>query len=113
MYDLKRDDIVKIIISASEINNKNREKTPYEDKFEYQIDISFYTRTKRESFIDISYSITSDSTKKLSLKEEIEKNIKIQMEKLGVKKYSIIETNVDTAEGYGRELIKIEEHKQG
>ena len=34
---------------------------------------------------------------------------KMQMKELGVKKYSVLETEVDIAAGYGRELIKIEE----
>ena len=78
MYNLKEKDILKVIISASEMNvNENGEIIPLSDDYEYRIDISFYLESKKESIIDISYSI--------------------------------LETEVNFAEGYGRQIIKIDE----
>ncbi len=110
MNNLKENDILKVIISSSEMNfNENGEIIPFSDDFEYRIDISFYTQSQKESIIDISYSISGDAANNISLEEELETNIKMQMKELGVKKYSVLETEVDIADGYGRELIKIEE----
>ena len=110
MHNLKEKDIVKVIISASEMNiNENGEVIPFNDDFEYRIDISFYAESQKESIIDVSYSISGDTANNISLEEELEINIKTQMEELGIKKYSVLETEVDFAEGYGRELIRIEE----
>ena len=109
MNNLKENEILKVIISASEMNiNENGEIIPFPDNFEYRIDISFYSQSQKESIIDISYSISGDAANNISLEEELETNIKIQMDELGIKKYSILETEVDIAEGYGRQLIKID-----
>lgn len=110
MYNLKEKDILKVIISASEMNvNENGEIIPLSDDYEYRIDISFYLESKKESIIDISYSISGDTANNISLEEELDINIKNQMEELGIKKYSILETEVNFAEGYGRQIIKIDE----
>lgn len=109
MQNLKEKDIVKVIISASEMNvNENGEFVPFNDDFEYRIDIAFYTQSQKESIIDVSYSISGESANNISLEDELEMNIKAQMNELGIKKYSILETEVDFAEGYGREIIKID-----
>ena len=112
MHMLKKDDKVKVIISASEINfNKKVDFNSIDDDCKYRIDISFYIEKQKEAFIDVSYTISSDTANNISLEEELKMNIKNQMNELEIEKYSIIESEVDTADGYGRQIIKIDKIK--
>ncbi|MBQ8887286.1 MAG: hypothetical protein IJY61_06255 [Candidatus Gastranaerophilales bacterium] len=103
---LKKGDIVRVIISASKMNLKETENQ-FDENFEYRIDISYHLNNEKESFIDTSYSIGSDFANEIFLDDELLTDVEMQMKEYGVKKYSILKTNVNTIEGYGKQQIKI------
>ena len=103
---LKKGDIVKVIISASKMNMQEKENQ-FDEKFEYRIDISYHLNNEKESFIDTSYSIGSDFASDIFLDDELLTDVEMQMKEYGVKKYSVLKTDVNTIEGYGKQQIKI------
>lgn len=105
---LKKGDIVRVIISASKMNLNEREKqNQFDENYEYRIDISYHLNNEKESFIDTSYSIGSDIASDIFLDDELLTDVEMQMKEYGVKKYSVLKTDVNDIEGYGKQQIKI------
>ena len=58
--------------------------------------------------LSILYIEENPQGERLKTRGEKTRAKKARLNELGIKKYSILETEVDIAEGYGRQLIKID-----
>lgn len=107
---LRKNDHLRVIIFASKMNgDENRRNFLFIDKLEYRIDISFFLGNAKKSFEDTSYSISGLSARHVFLEDELLLNIRGRMKAWGIKRYTILETDVDTTEGYGKQKIKIDD----